>query len=292
MAPAMITPWRRAMGLVFCWALATHAAPPACPPLAGPPQRIVSLTPAITETLFAIEAGPQVVGVSDYCVDPPEALRLPRLGTTMAPNHQGIARANPGLILAQQNLHVRAPELRALAPTCLLPWTTLDDVLKGMRELGAVTGHAAAANDLADLLGARLSAKPPAIAPRVLLVLASAEATVDDVWFVQRNSIQGSALGAAGGRNAVDEDVAGFPRMSRERLLKTAPDVVILLLPKSDPAAATALLAQWKQLATLPAVRANRVVVIDAPEAFVSGPRILTLMDRLSTELRRLAPQP
>jgi ABC-type Fe3+-hydroxamate transport system substrate-binding protein len=291
MARAMRTSWRFVI-VVLAWAAVAVAAPPACPPLAGTPKRLVSLTPAITETLFAIEAGPQVVGVSDYCVDPPEALKLPRLGTTMAPNYQGIARAEPALILAQQTLHVRTPELRALAPTCLLPWTTLEDVLTGMRELGVITGHAAAANDLADLLGARLSAKPPANAPRVLLVLASAEATVDDVWFVQRNSIQGSALGAAGGRNAVDEDVAGFPRMNRDRLLKVAPDVVILLLPKPDPAAATKLLAQWKQLPTLPAVRANRVTVIDAPEAFVSGPRILTLMDRLSTELRRLGAQP
>ncbi|HEV7734163.1 MAG TPA: helical backbone metal receptor [Candidatus Binatia bacterium] len=282
----------RLAGLVLLVAVTAHAASPRCQQPATPPQRVVSLTPAITETLFAIEAGPQVAGVSDYCVDPPEAMKLPRLGTTMAPNYQGIARATPGLILAEEGMHVRAPELRALAPTCLLPWTTLDDVLGGMRELGRLTGHAAAADDLADLLGARLSAKPPATAPRVLLVLASEDATVDDVWFIQRNSIQGSALGAAGGRNAVDEDVTGFPRMNRQRLLKIAPDIVILLLPKPDPGAAQKLLAAWKQLPTLPAVRANRIAVIDAPEAFVSGPRILTLMDRLSAELRRFAATP
>lgn len=288
----MLAPLRALAALLVLPAVLAHATQPRCPKLAGIPQRIVSLTPAITETLFSIEAGPQVVGVSDYCVDPPEALRLPRLGTTMAPNHQGIARAAPALIVAQETLHVKAPELRALAPTCLLPWTTLEDVLAGMRALGAVTGHQAAANDLADLLGARLSAKPPANAPRVLLVLASPDATVDDVWFVQRNSIQGAALGAAGGRNAVDQDVTGFARMSRDRLLQVAPDVVILLLPKPDPAAAQTLLAAWKRLATLPAVTRGRVSVIDAPEAYVSGPRILTLMDRLSTELRRLGAQP
>ena len=47
-----------------------------------------------------------------------------------------------------------------------------------------------------------------------------------------------------------------------------------------------------KQLTTLPAVRTNRVAVIDAPEAYVSGPRILTLMDRVSAELRRFAAAP
>jgi iron complex transport system substrate-binding protein len=276
------------LGLALAGACIAHAAPASCPALAATPQRIVSLTPAITETLFAIEAGPQVVGVSDYCVDPPEALKLPRLGTAAAPSYQAIARLQPGVVLAEETTHVRVPELRALAPTCLLPWQTLDEVLAGMRLLGRMTGHASAANDLADVLQARLSATPPATAPRVLLVLAAADATPDDVWFIRRNSIQGSALAAAGGRNAVDEDVAGFARMNRQRLLGVNPDAIMLLLPKDDPAAAQRLLGEWRQLTSITAVKNGRIAVFGAPEAYVSGPRILALMDRLATELGRV----
>jgi len=84
---------RRALVRLFllsALAFACQSRAPA-PADAGPP-RIVSLAPAVTETLFAIGAGGLVVGISDYCNYPPEALGLPRLGTSITPNYEAIAR--------------------------------------------------------------------------------------------------------------------------------------------------------------------------------------------------------
>ena len=78
--------------VVLGLALATTAMASDCPQPAATPRRIVSLVPAITETLFAIGAGDAVVGVSDYCAWPPEVTRLPRLGTTLTPAYETIAR--------------------------------------------------------------------------------------------------------------------------------------------------------------------------------------------------------
>ena len=58
--------------------------------MAGGPIRIVSLVPSVTETLFALGAGPEVVGVSQYCDYPPEATKLPKVGDFIAPNLEAI----------------------------------------------------------------------------------------------------------------------------------------------------------------------------------------------------------
>ena len=89
--------------------------------------RIVSLSPSMTETLFAIGAGERLVGVSDYCNYPAEAAKRPHVGTGLTPSYEAIARLAPTLIVSENNANVRAHELRALAPTLLLPWLSLSE---------------------------------------------------------------------------------------------------------------------------------------------------------------------
>ena len=108
------------------------------------PSRIVSLAPAITETLFAIGAGDRVVGVSDYCNDPPEVARLARVGTSITPSFERIARLEPTLIVTEKNASSRGHELDRLAPTFALSWLTLDEIVAGIRKLGRLSGHLSA----------------------------------------------------------------------------------------------------------------------------------------------------
>jgi iron complex transport system substrate-binding protein len=284
-------PGRLVCLLALAVASTAGAAEPACPQPPTIPRRIDSLTPAITETHIEIGAGSAVVGVSDYCADPPEAARLPRLGTTLTPAYETIVRLDPDLILSEDNVNVRATELRALGATCLIPWLSLDQVVDGIRTVGRLTGHTPEADALADRIRTRLTATAPPDAPRVLLVLASDTSTLDEVWFIRRNSLHGAALAAAGGRNAVDEDVAGLPRLSLQRILEIDPDVIILLVAgrTGDTAATEKLLADWRALKPLTAVQRGRIAVVDAPEAYTMGPRILAMTDRLQTALARMA---
>src|SRR5579862_8394334 len=63
------------------------------------PSRIVSTSPSITETLFALGLGDRVVGVSTYCRFPPEVVKLPKVGTFLKPNAEVIAGLRPDLVL-------------------------------------------------------------------------------------------------------------------------------------------------------------------------------------------------
>ena len=66
---------------------------------AKPPVRIVSLAPSITEMLFSMEAGEQLVGVTDFCDYPPEALKKPKVGYSN-PNLETLVALQPDLIIA------------------------------------------------------------------------------------------------------------------------------------------------------------------------------------------------
>lgn len=246
--------------------------------------RIVSLSPALTETLFAIGAGDRVVGVSDYCRYPQGVEKLAKAGTSITPNYEAIVSLAPTLIVTEAAVNSRPQSLERLAPTATLPWLTLNDVVDSTRKLGKLTGQVEAAEALASALSRRLSVEPPNDAPRVLLVLGYQGERLDEVWFIRRNSVHGAALRAAGGRNAVAKDVWGQPRLSLEQVIALDADMVIVLLNDSDQQTER-VARQWQQIEPLTAVRRGKLRVVVAPEAFSNGPRILKLADRLQAAI-------
>src|SRR5262245_14328603 len=96
---------------------------------AGPPKRIVSLAPAMTEVCFALGLGDHVVGRTTYCDWPPEAQKLPAIGGLLDPNIERILRLNPDLLLvAKSGKDLRGQLDAAGVPYMVLPNDTLDDV--------------------------------------------------------------------------------------------------------------------------------------------------------------------
>lgn len=265
-----------ALGAIAC----RRAAP------VSPGSRIVSLAPGITDTLFAIGAGPQLVARSDYCDFPPEVARLPKAGTSLTPNYELITRLAPSLIVGEDGAAARRRELEALGATLLLPWLTLDEVVKGVRELGLRTQRRDAAEALAVRMQRELGAPPPADGPRVLLVIGYQPGKLDEIWFIRENSLHAAALHAAGARNAVTSVVPGLPRLSPEQLVEIDPDAILILaVPgKAQPDA----LRSWQQLTPLRAIKNQNLEMIEAPEAYVHGPRILSLIDRLQAAVKRV----
>ena len=71
------------------------------PPLPANPQRIICMTPSVTETVFALECGDRIIGVSDFCDYPPEAANLEKLGGFINPNLERLLALGPDLIIAQ-----------------------------------------------------------------------------------------------------------------------------------------------------------------------------------------------
>jgi len=254
-------------------------------------RRYVSLSPAITETLFAIGAGKDVVGVSDYCDYPEAAKRLPRTGTSLTPGYEAIVRLAPSLILCDASASVPRRELNALAVTKFLPWLSLEDIVSSTRLLGALTAHALESDQLATQLWDGLAIAEAASGPRVLAVLGEGSGKLSEIYFIKKNSVHGAALRAAGARNAVPTDVPGVPRLSIEELLRLDPDAIIVLIAAAPHAPSDAqVLHDFDALEPLTARKTGRISVLRSDAAFADGPRILSLKSQLRSEVTRLFP--
>ena len=254
-------------------------------------QRLVSLSPAITETLFAIGAGPELVGVSDYCNFPEQAKKLPRTGTALTPGYEAIVRLKPSLILTEGANSAPRRELSALGVTRFLPWHSLEDIVASTRLLGALTARADAASELARKLWDGLAVAEAPNGPRVLVVLGETSGKLSEIYFIKRNSIHGAALRAAGARNAVEAEVAGVPRLSLEELLRLDPEAIIVLVsPGPNAPSDEQVLREFQALEPLSARKNKRISLIKSDAAFSNGPRILDLTEALKREMARLFP--
>jgi iron complex transport system substrate-binding protein len=253
------------------------------PPPPHGPARLVSLSPALTETVLALNGARQLVGVSDFC-ELPEGLQLPRVGSALTPNYEAIAQLRPTLILSDGSVAAKARALAELAPCETLSWLTLNEVTASTRRLGSVLGQRAAGDALAAKLEARLSRNPPAHAPRVLFLLSYDTAQPAEIWFIKRNSLHGAALAAAGARNAVDRDVPGLPKLGLEELVALDPDFVMILPPPgSSPEKQRELVRVFADRVPLRAAQQGRVMTVRGTQSV--GPSILELVDALEQAL-------
>src|SRR6516164_7231048 len=110
--------------------------------LAAPPQRIVSVSPTVTEILYGVGAFDHVVGVTDYCTYPPEARSRERIGGWSTPNLERIVRLHPDLVVMTEGQPTSlVSNLNQLGiPTLTTPNQTVSDVFTAIDEVGAAVG--------------------------------------------------------------------------------------------------------------------------------------------------------
>ncbi len=131
--------------------------------LAAPAARIVSLSPAITELLFALGVGPHVVGRTTWCDYPPAALALPSVGDGLNPNLEAVISRRPDLVVLYDSPAntSAADHLAALGvPALLLRQDRLEDLIHDAEVLGRLVGREAAGDSVAAAMARTLKPMP------------------------------------------------------------------------------------------------------------------------------------
>jgi len=250
--------------------------------LAGPPRRIVSLVPSVTETLFAIGAQAVLVGVTDFCDYPREAGRKPSVGGMVAPSLETIVTLTPDLVVAttagnREETFTQLDRLRI--PVYLVNPTRLADVLDLIARLGALTGHEAEAARLAASLGARIKAVServtPLPRPRVLYVL-----WPEPLIVPARGTLVSELLALAGADSVTADGGNGYPRYSLEAAVAGSPEVIILARHGGRPGPMAG--DKWQRFAELPAVKSGRVYTVSGDLLHRYGPRVVDGLEQLA----------
>jgi ABC-type hemin transport system substrate-binding protein len=240
--------------------------------LARAPERIVSLVPSVTESLFALGCGSRVVGVTEYCVAPDHARRdATVIGGTKTPRCDAIVALRPDLVLANREenraLDVRRLEARGVRVFVLYARSVLR-AARELSQLGALLGVPwRAAAHVAEIRGALARGRPKLTRP---------PRTVALVWKDPYMAVGGDCYAhdlivRAGGVNPfADAGGRRYPHVAVDALVAASPDVVLL---PSEPYAFSD--ADRDELATLPcpAARKGRIHHIDGALMTWPGPR-------------------
>jgi len=236
-----------------------------CAPCADVPQRIVSLSPDLTEVLYGIGAFHRVVGVSDYDTYPPEVAKLPHLGPLHSPNLETLTALHPDLVVINSAQAAFVEDtLKQLGLRILKSSNrTLEEVYSSMLTMGRATGNdseavklAAATRESLDRV-ARKTARFPR--PRVVLIIDRTPGTLRDLYTATEGSFLSELIEIAGGHLVAHPAKTGYAKLSKEDLLALNPDIILDFIqgPKSrfagDP------LEAWREMPELKAVRTRRV---------------------------------
>jgi len=248
------------------------------PPLPGKPARIVSLAPNLTEILFALELDEQIVAVSNDCDYPLKAAEKKKIGNFWQPNTEAILAAKPDLVVTlwfEQQKAV-ADSLKRLGYRILtLKIEKIDELLTAIQKIGTATDSNDKAGQLLKNINSQLN--------DLQLKLGSVN-KVKVLWIVQaeplrvagRNTFINELIELAGGENAIGNTLQQYPSIGTEEILACGAETIIQsAMGKSDIAeqqkAAEKFWSKWEHL---PAVKNNRIYVVQPDTVTRLGPRL------------------
>jgi len=242
------------------------------------PHRIVCLMPSVTDTVFALGAADDVVGISDYTKYPAEALKKPSVGDLVKPSIETILSLHPDLVIGLQPKRPMesTEELERLGiPVFLVSPRGIAGILHSVESIGEVLNRTPQATALAGSLQRRVDAvklrTKGLTAPRVFMPV-----WYDPIITIGKHAFTTEIIEAAGGRSVTDDLAADWPHISMETVLERAPEALLLVRGGKTTLAVLQDLPGWS---SVPAVRNRRVYYVDGRIDFPSPVAIDALED-------------
>ena len=252
----------------------------------NPPERIVSLSPANSEILFALGLDEKIVGVTEYCTYPEAALSKEKIGGFSTVNIEKVSVLNPDLIVAADgNSEETVAHLRELGFTVItINADTIDTTLDDILLLGKATGADAKAEalvssmkeDLAEIAEKTSAEEKPTILHCMW---------TDPLWVSGSGTFQDEMITAAGGVNAA-ADEGGWVALTMEKFLTMNPDIIVVDSGNGMGVGADDALRDFflkdPRMQSLSAVQNERVYVVNADIIDRGGPRIVEGVEALA----------
>lgn len=253
------------------------------------PQRVVSLAPSITEIVFALDQGHRLQGVTTYSDFPPEAVKLPKVGSYVHLDLEKIVALKPDLCIAIKdgNPRVIAQRLESLKiPVYAVDPNNLETIMKTVLEIGTLLNAKDRANQLVQNMDLRIQKVKSLVAktthrPRVFLQIG-----VSPIVSAGTHTFIHELIVIAGGINLSAGPIP-YPRFSREKVLALSPEIIIIT-SMARSAVFEKVKAEWEKWPNMPAVRNQRIYVEDSNFFDRPTPR---LVDGLELLIRLIHPE-
>ena len=263
------------------------------------PKRIVSLTPVGTEILFALGQGDNVIGVTNFCDYPPEALKKPKIGGYAEVNFETLLSKKADLLVLQDmHLQFRDDLKKLKIPYVVVRQESIADIYGSIAELGRICGAQKKASELTAKMKTEIEAIVSRVkglqAPSVLLCVSRelSEPRISVFYAAGKKTFYNELIIRAGGKNALAGEKSGspYPKISQEGLAAINPEVLIDLVGERTFYHSMEhidldkvfdeknLRGQWLAGAKVKAVRGGRVTVLDGTVYLRPGPRLPVIL--------------
>jgi iron complex transport system substrate-binding protein len=252
------------------------------------PQRIISLSPANTEILYALGLGDRVVARTDYCNYPLEVTDKPSVGGFSDPNLEKIVSFTPDLVLAS-NIHEKLiiPQLEEKGIKVLaLDPKTIDEVLAALDLVGRVTEEQNKSSELVKSLQKRIKAVTDVTDKltteerlKVLYLVWH-----DPLYVAGSNTFHDELIKKAGGVNIVADE--GYPSISLETIITSNPDVILAGVGMGEGMDAPLIFAQQEARLRDVAARENGCIYgVNSDIVDRAGPRIVDALEKFALSI-------
>jgi iron complex transport system substrate-binding protein len=247
------------------------------------PRRIVSLAPDITETLFALGLDSQIVGVTRFSNFPPAAQDKPKVGTYVDINTEAIVNLNPDLILGTGagNSRIQVEKLERLGFSVFVVYPkNFDEILQTIHLIARVVGRKEEGETIVREIRHRTEQIHRLVRgrgrPLVFIQIGQ-----DPIFTVSNGSFAHDLIAMAGGENIAKGERIPYPSYSLEEVILRSPEVIIISSMYVD-AEQPRWLDHWKRWEIIPAVKNNRLHIIDSDLIDRPSPRIINGLEQLA----------
>jgi iron complex transport system substrate-binding protein len=253
------------------------------------PKRIVALAPSVSEIIFALGQQDRLKGTTQFSNYPPEAAKLPKVGSYVRLDLERIVALNPDLCIAIKDGNPKAivDRLQSLnIPVFAVNPHNLESLLQTVQRIGDILNASTRAKTLVADMRSRMQQVDTLVSkierrPRVFVQIGiSPIISAGSDTFVHELIVRAGGINVAAGKGA-------YPHFSREQVLALAPDVLIITTMARSGAFEKAK-ADWGRLSHMPAVRKKRIYTVDSDLFDRPSPRLLDALEILT---RLLHPQ-
>ena len=249
------------------------------------PSSIIALSPAITEIIYAIGGGDDIIAVSDFCNYPPEAKKKQKVGGAINPSYEQILVSKPDLIIYQGVMaKVKKFCENYKIPTYNVQLDNWKTITNSIQQIGNKTGYSKSAVKLRNQMAKKwnkirdLAIKKKPIP--VLVCVGRETGPVASCTTIGKNSFINEALTIAGGSNVCEDVIGAYPTISAEIISSRQPSIIFELRP-GQKFNEKQIIKEWEILN-----KSSRIIILTNNFLMVPGPRITKIAEEFRKKLK------
>ncbi|MGM0623404.1 MAG: ABC transporter substrate-binding protein [Campylobacterota bacterium] len=241
-------------------------------------ERIIALSPAINEIVFALGAGGKVVGNTMHSTYPKKAQTLPKVGGYFSPSLEKILALNPDLVIMQQSSIETAHKLQKLQiATEVVKIDTIASIKDTITRIGSAVGAQKDANKLITQIDSALGSLDKITTDKkILFVIGHNVDLTKEIYVAGQNLYFDDIITASGNQNALQSKRSGQPVLNLEKVIGLDPDIIVLLAPyrEKNGLSVAQLKSPWLQL-PIQAAKKGNIFVQDSQYAGIASDRVV-----------------